>query len=184
MPALSSELKKEILLLSVKEKDKLLLRLVAKDSLLIDQLEFQLIEEGLTIESRRQELQDELDKIYQQQLNYKQYLLPVIKEKSAKIAMHLKVTKDKYGEVDLLLNLLVDPFDMKPHLFSELTYNNEKLCIYLVKRTIYLLKKYKAIDEELKLDFLGRVNSLLKHLNTTAAQYYAFEYGLPKEIEL
>ena len=43
------ELKKEILALPVKEKDKLLLRLVAKDKVLTEHLHFLLLEDGFKI---------------------------------------------------------------------------------------------------------------------------------------
>ncbi len=181
MPAISTELKKEILLLPIKEKDKLLLRLVGKNPLLINQLEFQLIEEGLTIESRRADVQENIDKIYRQQLNYASYLLDELKNKSAQITMHLKVTKDKYGEVELLLNLLHDPFELKPHFFYDLNSKNDKLCQYLPKRAVYLLKKLDALDDELKLDFAQKTNELLKKLHTTCTRYYTLSYDLPKE---
>jgi hypothetical protein len=181
MPALSTELKKEILQLSVKEKDKLLLRLVAKNPLLINQLEFQLIEESLTVESRRAEIQENIDKIYRQPLNYPSYLLDELKNKSAQITMHLKVTKDKYGEVELLLNLLHDPFELKPHFFYDLSNKNDKLCQYLPKRTVYFLKKLNALNDELKLDFAQKTHELLLKLHKTCARYYAQEYDLPTE---
>ena len=50
---LSKELVKEITKMPVKEKDKLLMRLIRKDGLLAEQLEFQLIEFGETTEERR-----------------------------------------------------------------------------------------------------------------------------------
>lgn len=183
MAAITPELKSAILAMPLKEKEKLLLRLVVKDDLLIDQLTFKLVEEGLSIETRRQAVQDVLDAIYKQKINYAKTLYLEIKAANTAIAWHVKVTKDKYGEVDLLLNLLFDPFDMKPHMFSDWRSSDDKLCQYLAKRAKVLCNKYDALDEEFKLDFTQKLNKLLGHLHTSAAQYFAREYLVPKEID-
>lgn len=184
MPAISAELKAEILALAPKEKDKLLLRLIAKNDILVEQLQFQLVEECLTTESRRQEVQVELDKIYQKKNLSSGQLYLDIRSASALITRHVKVTKDKYGEVDLLLNLLYDPFDMKPHLFSELNRANDKISYYLAKRTIVLLKKLDALNEEFKLDFLNKTNLFLEKLYQNSTAGYAKAFGIEKEFNI
>ncbi len=183
MAAIDPELKSAILAMPLKEKEKLLVRLVAKDKLLIDQLQFNLVEEGLSIETRRQAVQNELDAIYKQKINYSKTLLAEIRIANAAISWHIKVTKDKYGEVDLLLNLLFDPFDMKPHMFSDYYTADDKLCQFLVKRAKILYNKYNALDEEFKLDFSSKLNKLLNYLHTSATKYSAQVSGLPKEID-
>lgn len=183
MPAISADLKAEILGLATKEKDKLLLRLIAKNDILVEQLQFQLVEESLTTETRRQEVQIELDKIYQKKAITSAQLYLEIRSASALITRHIKVTKDKYGEVELLLNLLFDPFDMKPHLFSELNRANDKLSFYLAKRTLILLKKLNALNEELKLDFLNKTNLFLEKLHHNSTAIYAKNFGIQKTIE-
>ena len=55
---LSEELKKEIKALPSKEKDKLLMRLIPKDSKLVDQLEYKLVEEEGTLEFRRDDMRE------------------------------------------------------------------------------------------------------------------------------
>jgi hypothetical protein len=184
MAAISAELKTEILALPIKEKDKLLLRLIAKNDILIDQLQFQLVEESLTTESRRQEVQDVLDKIYQKRNLITSQLYLEIRNASTLITRHIKVTKDKYGEVELLLNLLFDPMDMKPHLFTELNRNNDKISIYFVKKCLTLLKKLNGLEEELRLDFLQKMNLLLQKIHRNSPAFYAQKYGLPKEFQL
>lgn len=167
----------------LKEKDKLLLRLVAKDKLLIDQLQFKLVEEGLSTEIRRQIVQDKLDAIYRQNINNTKVLFAEIREASSAITWHVKVTKDKYGEVDLLLNLLFDPFDMKPHMFSDYKYSDDRFCQFLAKRAKALCTKYDALDEEFKLDFATKLNKLVNHLHNSSASYFAKSYEIPKEID-
>ena len=167
----------------LKEKDKLLLRLVSKDKLLIDQLQFKLVEEGLSTESRRQIVQESLDAIYRQKINSTKAILEEIRAASAIITWHVKVTKDKYGEVDLLLNLLFDPFDMKPHLFSDWRFSDDKLGQFLAKKGKILCNKYDALDDEFKLDFATKLNKLVNHLHNSSTGYFARDYGLPKEID-
>jgi hypothetical protein len=182
MPAISTELKSEILALPNKEKDKLLLRLIAKNDILVEQLQFQLVEENLTTEARRQDVQVELDKIYQQKIISTSQLFAEIRATSALITRHVKVTKDKYGEVELLLNLLYDPFDMKPHLFTDLNRTNDKISYYLAKRTVFYLKKLEALNEELRLDFQNKTNYLLEKMHFCSTISYAKILGIPKEI--
>lgn len=184
MAAISAELKGEILALAIKEKDKLLLRLVAKNDILVDQLQFQLVEEGLTTEIRRQEVQFELDNIYKKKLFSTSQLYLELRSTSALITRHVKVTKDKYGEVELLLNLLYDPFDMKPHLFSDLNRSNEKISYYIAKRIVVLIKKFEALEEEFKLDFLNKLNKLLEKIHQNSTGGYAFSLKIRKEIEI
>jgi hypothetical protein len=184
MAVISAELKGEILALSAKEKDKLLLRLIAKNDILIEQLQFQLVEESLTTESRRQDVQLELDKIYQKRNISSAQLYLEMRAASALITRHVKVTKDKYGEVDLLLNLLYDPFDMKPHLFSDLNRANDKISYYIAKRTVLFLKKLNALNEELKLDFLSKTNTLLDNIHSSSTVGYALSLGIPEVLEL
>ncbi len=181
MTAISTELKSEILGLPNKEKDKLLLRLIAKNDILVEQLQFQLVEENLTTDSRRHEVQKELDKIYQKRVITPSQLYLEIRSASALITRHVKVTKDKYGEVDLLLNLLYDPFDMKPHIFSELNRANDKLSYYLAKKSIILLKKLKSLDAELQLDFMNKTNILLEKIHQNSLASYAKTFGIQKE---
>jgi hypothetical protein len=183
MAAISPELKSAILEMPSKERDKLLLRLAAKDKLLIDQLQFKLVEEGLSIESRRQAVQDSLDAIYRQNINNTKALFAEIREASVTITWHVKVTKDKYGEVDLLLNLLFDPFDMKPHMFSDWRFSDDRFCQFLAKKAKTLCNKYDALDEEFKLDFATKLNKLVNHLHTSSAGFFARDYGIPKEID-
>jgi len=53
MAKIEKELQQAIVAMPQKEKDKLLLRLIGKDDILIQQLTFTLVEESLTMESRR-----------------------------------------------------------------------------------------------------------------------------------
>ena len=184
MANISADLKKAIVEMLLKERDKLLLRLIGKDDLLIEQLEFKLLEVGFSTESRRLEVQQKLDKIYTFKLSNPSDLLYYLRENNASITRHLKVTKDKYGEVELTLSLLHDAMDMKPHFFGELKWNNEKISEYIVKKTAILLKKYNALDPELKLDFLTKINVFLELLHNRSTQYYAILNTIPNKYEI
>ena len=58
MAKLEKDLQLAILSMPQKDKDKLLLRLVAKDAILVQQLQFTLVEEGTTVEFRRDEVRN------------------------------------------------------------------------------------------------------------------------------
>lgn len=98
---LSKELVKEITKMPVKEKDKLLMRLIRKDGLLAEQLEFQLIEFGETTEERRNmisnKIEDEVNGVEGSYLN-QGIVLMRLRDYSGQITRHLKVTKDKIGK--------------------------------------------------------------------------------------
>jgi|GEM_PF-1943180 len=63
MSKLSSALKEAILRMPAAEKDKLLLRLVAKDGKLCQKLEFELLEEGTSLEERRADIREFIDQV-------------------------------------------------------------------------------------------------------------------------
>ena len=55
---LTKELQKAILELPDKEKDKFLLRLITKNDLLVEQLQFQLMEDESSVQLRRDDVKD------------------------------------------------------------------------------------------------------------------------------
>jgi hypothetical protein len=63
MPKLSADLKEAILRMPAAEKDKLLLRLVAKDEKLCQKLEYELLEEGTSLEERRADIRAVIDQL-------------------------------------------------------------------------------------------------------------------------
>ena len=114
MPALDPDLKKAIVRMPGVEKDKLLLRLIAKDAVLTERLQFELVEEGKTIDERRSLIREFIDRTARLHADTPGWLMMDMRTVSGYISRHLKVTKDKYGEVELMLYMLNTFYDKTP----------------------------------------------------------------------
>ncbi len=153
-------------MLSGKEKDKLLFRLIAKDAALIKRMEFELLEDGETIDERREEIYKAIDKGFATYRFYSPgYLLLVLRSISGDINRHVKTTKDKYGEVQLnflMLNKSLSLFGDKirqAHPHKSRTFN-----AYVVKRSIKLLQLLGKMHEDYILDFQDDMTQLGQHI--------------------
>lgn len=183
MASINDELKKAILALPTKEKDKLLVRQIAKNKLLIDQLTFQLIEENFTLDSRRHDIREAIDQYFSKQIHYSALLNEQLGKFFTEINWHVKVTKDKYGEVELPIYAIYLAITECPRLFQFLDRHVDKLKIRICKKMATVLKKFEALDEDLKLDFVTKINEILNFLQR-AAPYSASNAGLPREVEV
>lgn len=193
---LSKELKTAISALSDKEKDKLLFRLVAKDPQLVDQLEFQLLEQGETLEDRRADIKYKIGQALHHSRHHfysPGYLLLDLRAISGRINHHVKTTKDKYGEIELnffLLNTALDQYlnqimEFRPH-------KSKTLDEYVVKRAMKLMQLLSKLHEDLLIEFSSDMQQLGQHIqslpNMTAvakrlglALSYLKEGELPEE---
>lgn len=181
-------LKEEIKSLPEKEKDKLLLRLIAKDKVLTEHLHFKLLEDEQDLVKRQEALQALIDSGISELLNTrkpnsKEALLRM-RKLNGNINHHFKVTKDLNSEMELRLHLLNHiPVDFEESVYSSLYKFNEKLTVYFVKTTASLLNKYHKMHEDLQFDMRDSLNDLL----TKVYQYHktaviAKSLGLPEEL--
>lgn len=185
---LEEQLKAAILRMPVKEKDKLLLRLVAKDRKLIRRLIFELLEGGETREERSEELREritkELSPTGARDLS-PGYLLLELRHWNARIAEHVQATKDKPGEVILTVYLLAEAF--RRHIVMLNSFPERRqitFAPYVVRRTAMLLKKAGSLHEDYFIEFRKDMNELLQALHQfkyTAAM--ARQAGLPQQLE-
>ncbi|MFK7921033.1 MAG: hypothetical protein AB8H47_03710 [Bacteroidia bacterium] len=153
---LSKELKEAILLMSEKEKDKLLLRLIPSNSGLVDRLEFELLEFSETQKDRRDDLAGEIvEKI---DLVHQAYYPPPsalrdLRSLSTAINRHVFATKDKFGEISLNLLLMNHTLETaSPRLFAGSTHKAEMLRKYLIRRTLKIIKLLPKLHEDLQFD--------------------------------
>ncbi|WP_410220060.1 hypothetical protein [Pedobacter sp.] len=181
------ELKQAILSLPVKEKDKLLLRLVAKDKVLTERLNFMLLEGESDLEERVKHLETEIkntcgDLYTQPKLTAKDVLLSLRKLNKG-INHFAKVTKSDFEEIRLkLLALKGAPLKFKFKLFSSTRNYEQTLANYVVKSTLNIYKKFTKLHEDLKFDLAEDFNELLKHIYQSDVAFTANELKLPKEI--
>jgi len=152
------------------DKDKLLFRLLAKESALVEKLTFQLLEDGSSTEERREEVQqfitNDLEK-YQEYFYSPGYLLLQIRSLSGEITRHVKTTKDKYGEVQLnlfMLNKTMELYNEKVIPFRpdrSRTFNE-----YVVKRTLKIYALMSKLHEDYLIDFKDDLQKLGKAIGS------------------
>lgn len=178
---LDPDLKKAIVRMPGVEKDKLLLRLVAKDTTLTEKLQFELVEHGQTIDERRELIRQFIRRTADLKQDTPGWVMMDMRTVSGYISRHLKVTKDKYGEVDLMLYMLNTFYDHNAHLLQKYNTRSDKAADYIAKRTDQVLKKALKLDPDYHIEFADGINKLLGWVHRTAPAHYARQLGLPKE---
>ena len=169
------------------KKDSLLLRLVARDALLVRKLQHQLLEDEADMEAQRDELAQQMRDRFMSdgfaQWSYTPGLVMMeLRNFSGDITRHLKVTGDKYGEVQLLLLLVNLPFRHQRSILERKIRRSEKFAVYVCKKAQSLLKKLNSLNEDYYLEFEKEVNEMLQYLsNYSPTAQLMSEYSLPKE---
>ncbi len=181
------DLKLEIKSLPEKEKDKLLLRLIAKDKVLTEHLHFKLLENEDDLAERYHKLLAVIDDSIadlemNKKLSSKEVLLKM-RRLNGGVSHHFKVTKDISTEMELRIHLLSHiPMGFNDGIFSPAYRFNEKLFIYIVKSTISLLNKYNKLHDDLQFDLRDALNAVLNKIYNHKTANIARELSLPKEL--
>jgi len=181
------DLKLEIKSLPEKEKDKLLLRLIAKDKVLTEHLHFKLLEDEHDLVERHEKLLTTIDETVRELLSNKRLTskdtILKMRKLNGSITHHFKVTKDVTTEMELRVHLLkYIPIDFNDGVFSPLHKFNEKLSVYFVKSTVSVLNKFSKLHEDLQFDLRDSLNAVLAKIYQNKASLVAEELGLPKEL--
>jgi hypothetical protein len=177
---IAKELQKAILELPDKEKDKLLLRLIAKNDLLVEQLQFQLMEDESNVQLRRDDVKDLiLRTITAVHMSSIGWLLMDIRACSGAITRHVKVTKDKYGEIELTLFLLERVLLENGDVFQTYSRKLDKLMPYFLKKVESIVKKIKGFPEDYHLDFAPALEIILDGIHTGLLAGMAKQMQLP-----
>jgi hypothetical protein len=185
MPKLDEQLKAAIARMPVAEKDKLLLRLVAKDEKLVRRLVFELMEGGETRDERanalRAEIAADLAKAGKDYLT-PGYLLLYLRHWNARITEHVQATKDKAGEVILALFMMAEAIRLHEAMIRKFPdRRNDTLAPYMVKRLQTLLKKAEKLHEDYFMDFREDGRLVLEFLwSFKPTREMAKELGLPE----
>ena len=188
MRKLDEQLKAAVLRMPVKEKDKLLLRLLLKDQKLIRRLIFELLEGGETREERAQELREQI--VQKLPKTGDKYITPgllllELRFWNARITEHVQATKDKPGEVVLTTFLLSEAF--RRHMVMLRSFSdkrNDTFAPYVVRRTAMLLKKAALLHEDYFMEFRSDLNELLQAIhNFRPTALLAQQADLPLSME-
>ena len=161
----SKEFKKAIQELPNSEKDKLIFRLLKRDLDLANRLYFELVDVE-TVEDKRTAFEIAMIK----KINYFSdryysvgYLLQDTRFLSGDINNHVKITKDKFGEISLNLKMLNHLLTINNKRIETVTYSKAyTLCIYVIARAFKILLLIKAMDEDYFLDFKENLSTLGK----------------------
>jgi hypothetical protein len=145
------------------EKDKLILRLLKKDLVLATRLYFELVDTE-TVEQKR----EKLAKIISKKIKHTNerfysvgYLLMDIRYISGDINEHVRITKDKLGEITLNLQMLIEVLTInRMHILAAKPNNCIKFYTYIVARAFKILLLIKAIDEDYLIEFKEDLETL------------------------
>jgi hypothetical protein len=174
------ELESAILTLPVKERDKMLLKLIAKNEILIEQLYFQLLEDESDLKLKREAIKTAIDRVSRLKHDTPGWMMMDMRDLNGKITNHVKITKDKYGEVELTLLMLNTFFDRQLPLMEKYTRQSDTLAQYVAKRTEALLSKVQKLNEDYFIEFEDGINQLLERVHTYCPAPYAKQMSLPK----
>jgi len=168
MPKISPDLAAAIRRMPPDRKDKLLLRLVAKDKILIEQLNFELLEAQSTVDERVDELKSFIIKELSAVEHY--YFTPgnlmmAMRSLNARITEHVKITKDKLSEVTLTIFLLHESIRLYANKLHRLSQERSStLADYLFRRTDFTLKKAQKLHEDYHIEFKEDLQNILDFL--------------------
>ncbi len=181
------DLKKEILNLSPIEKDKLLLRLVAKDKVLTEHLHFLLLENETDLQDRIIAIKDSFyaaaDELNLTKYHTKRDVLIVLRKQTKQINHFLRVTKAIFDDVDLRIFMLnIIPFGAALKTVSSYKDYQVLFNIYVVKTALQTLKKFYKLHPDLQFDLKENFEILLAKIHKSDMDEIAITLNLPKEI--
>lgn len=181
------ELKKEILALPVKEKDKLLLRLVAKDKVLTEHLHFLLLEDETDLLDRVNAIKEEIlaveSELFTDKSTSTKDVLINLRRLSKVINHNLKVTKANFEDVELRVFLYNHtPLKVKFSAYSSYKNYTELFNVYFVKSVLVTLRKFYKLHEDLQFDLRDEINKLLSKISNSNMSEIANDLKLPAQL--
>lgn len=181
------ELKTEILALPPKEKDKLLLRLVAKDKVLTEHLHFLLLEDESNLRDRVETIKDQILQTMHnlrinKNLNVKDVLIN-LRKLAKQINHNFRVTKAAFEDVDLRIFLFNQtPMEFKTNIFSSYKNHEQIFATYFVKSTQVTLRKFFKLHPDLQFDLQADMNELLNKIHKGKMKDIASDLDLTEQI--
>jgi hypothetical protein len=171
-------------MLTPEQKDKLLLKLFRKDPLLVEKLAFEFFEDKSDLTQRVNVLKDNISQsVTPNRLpwNTPGELMMLMRTLNGRITEHVKVTKDKYGEVELTLLLLNTAFERFWTMLNDKKQRADKFSEYVLRRTVILFKNLSKLHEDNYLDFREDLKKLMDYLNLyPPTKYRLKEFEIPE----
>ena len=184
MAKIAKELKEAICQMPQKEKDKILLRLIAKDEMLIARLEHELFGDENETKALAEEIKEDIDRVMNYNHDTPGWLMMAMRSINGDITRHVKITKDKIGEIELTLYLLSQTFQKQKDFLAKYAYRADTFGGYVCKRTDTVLKKIIKLHSDLQFDYKNDVEFILDFLHTSkATQADAVLQNIPSDWE-
>ena len=180
MPALPPDLRRALLQLPQKEKDQLLIRLVAQDAVLTEQLAYRLLEGPDALETRRAALRTLVDDPVRGFHQTPNDLLVILRQLQARLTYHAKITDDAFGEAELSWRLLANVFRHQGPTVARLHGPTQPLLQHLARRAHDALKITYKLHEDYHLELAPAATEVLGALWQSGAAPLARELGLPR----
>ena len=167
------ELKQAILDLPEKERSQLLIRLINKDQVLIEQLHFRLLENEYDLIQRFEDLKSEISSALQAHVSVVnkatmytrgKLVLSIIRQLSGRINHFAKVTKDVNFELQLRAFLLLESSRLFINIQNEETVFGLKTRVYQVTKIKTMLNLFKKLHEDLQYDFSITYFDAIEHV--------------------
>ncbi len=174
-------------MLNVEQKDKLLLKLFRKDPMLVEKLAFEFFEDKSDLEKRRNDLKSAIHEYIAPKYvawDTPGELMMSMRSINGRITEHVKITKDKYGEVELTIFLLNTAFDRFWRMLNDKIARADTFAEYCIKRTLVIIKALDKLHEDNYLDFKEDLDRLFQYLHAykkTAGM--AASNGIPRKFE-
>lgn len=163
-----TDFKKALQELPDKEKDKLILRLLRRDMDLAEKLYFELVDTD-SIEDKRRIMEVTISKQikrFSENFHSLDYIAVEMRSISGKISHHVKITKDKFGEISLNLQMLNEVIEQNT--FS-LTHSKPKKSAkfynYVIVRTFKILLLIDVLHDDFLLEFKEDLNRLGENIS-------------------
>jgi hypothetical protein len=149
------DFKKAIEHMPESEKDKLLLRLLKHDVILANRLYFELVDGG-SVDEKRDEMEARVVSSMERAIRIYDkpgWFMMDLRYISGDISGHVKVTKDKFGEVQLNLRMVALALSGCGNRLNMETYGRSaKLYIYIVAKVFNMLVLAQKLHEDLRHD--------------------------------
>jgi hypothetical protein len=182
---IDQKLARAILNMPQSEKDKLLLRLLRKEPMLLEKMRNDFFSSQADIEGARAALKHEIETRFSDE-RYASYhhspglTMMEMRDFAGAITRHAKTTRDQVGEVELLLTLIDAPLRyLQPMLMADKS-RADSFAKYCCRKMQVALEKLEKLKPPQQAEFQLQVNQCLELLRAyppTAARMS--EYGLP-----
>jgi len=166
-----------------KEKDKLLIRLINKDTTLMDKLYFELIEESSTVQERREAIIARIVRLSKHTQDTPGWIMMDLRSLSGDISYHVKITKDKLGALELnifLLNTFLTKYADKLTTYSS---RSDKCALYIAKKALTIINGLNKLQEDYRVDYKKDTNQMLASVHKLCSKMYARQLNVPEAWE-